>query len=127
MAAKSVTKKRKQGEKTVEVPKTFTPRLWEDADGRIAIVKKIRRLAARYKEDSGADTIMKETLCDRAAFLRVRIESYESEGAAGKAIPENVLAAMTNTLMGVLKSVGLNKQASKSLDLETYLKSKGTK
>ena len=127
MSDKQLTKKRKQLEKSVELPTTFSPRLWSDADGRIAIVKAIRKKAGEYKEDSNADTSMKETLCERAAFIRVRLDSYELEMIEGKAIAEGVYTQMVNCLSGLLTKLGLDKQAANGPTLEGYLKSKETK
>lgn len=121
MSAKPLSKKRKQQEKDVQLSTTFSPRFWSDADGRIALVKKIRRKADEYKEDCGADNAMMDTLCERAAFLRVRIDTYEIEYAEGKAIPDGVYTQMVNCLSGLLSKLGLETKERAPESLSTIL------
>ena len=75
-----ITKMKKQSKVPTprrELPVTYVPKLWEQADLRMASVRTIR---SRYKEfvsDSNAVSVMKNSLCDRAAFLSVFIETLE--------------------------------------------------
>ena len=59
------------------LPVTYVPKLWTQADLRMASVRTIRSRYEEFVSDSNAVSVMKKSLCDRAAFLSVYIETLE--------------------------------------------------
>jgi hypothetical protein len=103
----------------VTLSNSFRPRFWESCDGRSQITKEITRRYRLLCKDSGADSYQKELLCQRAIFLAVRLETLEVEAAETGDIDFGSYTQAVNSLQGILKSLGLAKQASrvaKSLD-----------
>lgn len=112
----------KTKKKKPKLPIEFEPHLLRDADNRFGIIKEIKRRYRLLVEDAGADSFQKEILCERAVFLAVRLESIERIAAETGEFEPGVYAAMTNTLMGLLKALGLEKQFKKAVDLKSYVK-----
>ena len=102
------------------IGKRFVPRFWEDADGRDAIIKRIKRRVERLKEDVGADSYQKELLCERAAFVVLQLETAERAAFEDGHLDMGVFTQMTNCLLGLLRSLGLEKKV-KAVGLKTYL------
>src|SRR4051794_21692167 len=64
--------------------KKFHARTIDEADGRRSTVKKLRKDLQTLLKDTGADSIQKQILCKRAAFIALRLESMEADVADGK-------------------------------------------
>jgi len=112
-------KKRKEA----AIPKRFVPRFWNDADGRCAVIKEIRRRIERLKRHVGCDSMQRELLCERAVFVASQIETAEVNAARGKPFEANVYTQQVNCLLGLLKALGLKKsEVSDVINLKTYLK-----
>ena len=121
-------KPRLKGKKRATLPATFTPRLFEHADGRMSVVKELKRRVEELMEDTGADSLQKRILCKRVVFIAVQLETMEITAAEGEVINAAVYGQLTNTMLGCLRALGLEKQMSKEItDLETYLNGKRTK
>jgi hypothetical protein len=103
------------------VPARFTPRFWEGADGRCAVVKEIQRRHERLRRDSGADSYQKELLCQRAVFISLQLETAEREATetTGK-FDAGVYTQMTNSLMGLLRALGLERKVQ-AIGLRAYI------
>lgn len=118
--------------KLVTLSERFVPQFWDEADGRTAIVKEIRNRVERLKADTQCDSYQKEILCQRVIFITALLESMEIEvcsESAGVALQNGRLSAgtytqMTNTLIGLLKSLGLERKAKKVESLQTYINKK---
>jgi hypothetical protein len=100
------------------------PRFISDADQRHSIVKEAKRRLIRLQEECGADSYQKELLTERAIFLVLQLETMEINGYEGKPCEHAVHTQMTNSLMGILKTLGLTKRIKEVPDLQTYLKAK---
>jgi hypothetical protein len=127
MVSKPLEKKGAEtaNKKSVALPATFKPRFWVDADQRCAVVRLIKRRCAQLKEDTGADCVQKELLCQRAAFVTILLETMEVKAAEnGESFDLGAYVQACNGLVGLLKSLGLEKKLKAVGDLKTYLDQK---
>jgi hypothetical protein len=122
MQADTVQKKTKQSNKAVTIPSRFVPKFWADSDSRIAMVKKIRRRCAQIREDAGGHvSVQRDLLCQRIAFLSLVLETQEVRAVEDGLIDLGVYTQATNSLLGLLKTVGLDRHVKSVADLKTYL------
>lgn len=89
----------------------------------MSTIKEIRDRYELLKRDSGADSAQKDILVRRATFLSVRCETMEVVASEGGSFDAGVYASLVNTLLGVLRSLGLGRKA-KVESLQSYLKQK---
>lgn len=123
--AGSIRKKAVTGQKVAVMPRTFCPRFWESSDARIAVVKIIKKRYERLKADAGGDeSYQRDLLIQRAAFMSILIETQEVEAAESRDFDLGVYTQATNTLMGLLKTLGLEKRIKSVGDLQSYLAEK---
>jgi hypothetical protein len=107
-----------------ELPVKFTPRFLDDSDSRLHVIRVLRRRFELLKEHTGADSIQKELLCKRVAFMSVVCETMEVTVAEGKDGAFESLGAYVqscNALSGLLKTLGLDKKLKNATSLKTYL------
>lgn len=97
---------------------------WEHADGRCAIVREIRRRYLELKEDCGADSIAKDLLVQRAVFVALQLETTERTAAEGGSFDSGKYGQLVNTLVGLLRSLGLERHIKKVANLADYVESK---
>src|SRR4051794_7972878 len=95
------TEKRSNRVQELAIPKKFTPRFWDQVDGRFAVKKKIRRLYKLLKDHAGADSMQKDLLCQRAAFMAVQLETMECIATEDGDFDPGVYTQMGNTLSGL--------------------------
>jgi hypothetical protein len=106
------------------IPVRFQPRFWADADRRVALIRAIEGRVERLKLECGADSYAKQTLAERAIFLITCLETNELNALDGtKALDPGVHTQMLNSLCGILKVLGIDKQA-KRVGLKEYLDGK---
>jgi hypothetical protein len=105
----------------VAVPTKFVPCFWQDEDHRSAAVKEIIRRYELLKEDAGADSYQKELLCQRAVFMSLRLETMEVQAAKTGELDQGLYTMMVNSLVGLLKAIGLEKHAKKAITLKKYV------
>ena len=106
--------------KRVTLPERFEPHFWQDADGRCSLVKQIKKRVDKLKEDTRADSYQRELLAERAAFVAVQLETMERMAAEQGKFDAGVYTQMTNSLMGLLKALGLDKKV-RAIGLKGYL------
>jgi hypothetical protein len=112
----------KRNKKQVTLPDKFEPRFWDSADGRCSIIKEIRRRYLTLKEDTQSNSYQKDLLCQRAIFISVQLETMERVAAEKGKFNAGVYTQMVNALVGLLKSLGLERRAKKVVNLKTYIK-----
>lgn len=117
-----MAKARDQRRKEVSIPEAFTPRFFEDLDGRVAIAKELRKRYEAIKKDAGADSVQKDMLCRRAIFLGIQLETMEAIAAEEGEFDAGVYTQMSNALLGLLKSLGLERKVKKVVDFEAYVR-----
>ena len=75
------------------------------------------------KQDIQADSYQKDLLCQRAIFISVQLETMELLAAEKGNFNAGVYTQMVNALLGLLKSLGLERRAKTVVNLKTYIKS----
>jgi hypothetical protein len=119
------TKRSKRREKRALIPLKFTPRFWQDSDARIATVKLIKRRVELLRDHAGGgESYQRELLCQRVAFLSIILETAEVRAAEDGELDLPVYTQASNTLMGFLKTLGLEKRIKNVSDLKSYLSTK---
>ena len=111
----------KPDKKPIVLRGNFVPQFWNEADGRSAIVKEIRRRVEVLKTDTGADSAQKQMLCERAVFIALQLETMECAATDNGKIDLGVYTQATNALLGLLKALGLNRSLPPVYDLKTYI------
>ena len=111
----------KHKNKDVAISKKFVPRFWEGEDGRSVIVKEIRRRVDTLIAETGADSYQKQILIQRAVFVLLQVETMEIEAARNGRPVDGVYGQLVNTLQGLLKTLGIEKQMPKTVDLKAYV------
>ena len=119
-AAKIRRFKPKRSHQDVELPATFVPGFWKEQDHRTAAVQEIRRRYQLLRDDACVDSFQKDLICQRATFLSLRLETQEVEYAKTGQIDTGVYTQQLNSLLGLLKALGLEKKVRR-VGLKTYL------
>jgi len=115
--------KRRSDKATVTLPERFVPRFWDECDGRIAVVKEIRRRVDLLKTDTASDSYQKDILCERAVFVCCQLETQERAAIETGKFDAGRYTQMVNALVGLLRSLGLERRAKK-LDVREYVRQK---
>jgi len=123
--ARPTTRAERRAKRPATVPSEFVPQFWEEADKRQAVVKEIRRRYELLKEHASADSCQRDLLVQRAVFIAVQLETMEINAAQTGAIDPGVYTQMTNTLLGLLKTLGLDRKLKQVVNLDEYVKGKG--
>jgi hypothetical protein len=96
----------------------FIPAFWEDVDGRILTVRRIKKRLAALRKDAHVESVQQEMIAQRAVFLALQCESMERRAAEGVPIEAGVYAQACNSLLGLLRNLGLSsKHAAKRRSL----------
>jgi hypothetical protein len=115
-------KPRNRSQQKLVLDKQFHARTFDEADGRRSTVKAMRKLIGQLKIDANADSVQKELLCKRAAFIVLRLESMETEFAEGNEIDWSSFTQLTGCLLRLLKSLGIEKSVNhQATDLQKHL------
>ena len=114
-------KGREQRRKEIAIPQTFVPKFLDDLDQRCGITKEIKRRYETLVEDTGADSYQQEMLCQRAIFVGVQLETMECMAAESGKFDPGIYTQMTNSLLGLLKALGLDRKIKDAASLKTYM------
>lgn len=99
----------------------------ESLDGRTRLGRVVNdRLAALHADLGGVESLsfQKRVLCERLIWQTMLIESMERALSLGQPVEHGKLVQCTNTLIGLCKTLGLERVARDVPDLQTYLKSR---
>ncbi len=113
-----------QKRKQALIPLRFQPRFWEDSDQRVSTIKTIRARVQLLKEHCGADSVQKNLLCERVAFISTVLETKEVHCVETGEMDLGSYIQATNSLVGLLRILGLNKAIKNITNLESYLEQK---
>jgi hypothetical protein len=104
----------------------FKPKYLDDYDFRYGAAKKIRRIYLDLRKQCDINSVAKDLMARRAAYLAVKIETLEVESLTSKGkVSESGLNQAINTLTGILKALGLeNLSLVKPDRLKEYLSHK---
>ena len=106
------------------VPASFVPEFWVGLDHRLYLVKEVNRRVRVLTEDTAADSEAKLLLIQRAAFLSLRLETAEVEAARTGKFSAGEYTQQVNTLIGLLKCLGLERAVRKGGTLNEYIEGK---
>lgn len=104
------------------VPTTFRPQFLDDADGRCAVIKELKRRYDTLKADCGADSNQKDLLVQRAVFVGVQLETIETVAAETGKFDPGSYGQLVNTFLGLLKALGLERKRKQVQSLQSYVK-----
>ena len=109
-----------------DIPARYSPDFLTGMDGRVRLVKELKaRLRQLHADLGGVSTLSyaKQSLCKRAIFIESRIDDFEAKLAQGNEAELGSYIQMTNSLLGLLKTLGLQRKA-KELNLQDYISAK---
>lgn len=115
---------KRKHKKTATLPARFVPRFWDECDGRMAVVKEIRRRVQLLKADTAADSYQKEILCERTVFICCQLETQERTAIERGTFDAGRYTQMVNALVGLLRSLGLERRAKQVTNLRDYIDAK---
>lgn len=114
-----------------DLPKTLPIRFHEDfldsLDGRSQVARTLRtRLAELHRDLGGYEALsyQERSLCRRCVFLEAVIESHEIGLALGEPMALGQWVHAVNSLLGVLRLLGLKRRVQQLPTLEAYLSTK---
>lgn len=110
-----------------QLPVVWRPKFIEDADSRLACVKELRRRLNNLKQDTNSDSFQKDCLCSRVVFIQAQLESMEKRCLEKGEIDFGSYIQAINCLVGLLKSLGLERHKKSVESLESYIASKKVK
>lgn len=105
-----------------DIQTTFKPMFWDDLDGRTGVAQQIRTRYETLKADTGAKSVQRDILCQRAVFMCVCLETMECEALATGKFDAGVHTQMSNALLGLLKALGLDRHVKKAGGLKDYIR-----
>ena len=108
-----------------EIPAQFSEDWLSKLDGRTRIARAVRdRLGELYADLGGEDSLsyQERSLCKRIVWLEALIETQELALARGEEVEQGRLTQSINALVGLLKTVGLDRRTREVPDLQSYLK-----
>ncbi len=112
--------------KLVKVPDTYTPNFLSTLDGRARVAKELRSRLIALQNDIGGEanlSYQQRSICERIVHIEALIQSMEHGMAEGREVPLGNYIQGLNTLVGLFKTIGLERR-TKELSLAEYLQSK---
>ena len=107
------------------VPNRYSADWLEKLDGRTAIARAVNERLAMLESDLGGRDAMsyqQRSLAKRAIWTEALIEQQESAVARGEEIDQGRLTQAVNSLIGLYKTLGLERRAREVPDLQSYLR-----
>jgi len=112
--------------KQAEVPQQYSEDWIDRLDGRTKLAQAVRtRLNALTADLGGGLSYQRRSLAKRAVWIELVIEQQEAALARGEDVDQGRLTQAVNTLIGLLKTLGLERVARDVPDLQTYLRNRG--
>ena len=112
--------------KSSDIPR-YSENWIERMDGRTQVARAIRDRLADLQADLGGPEAMSyqmRSLSKRAIWMEAVIEQQEIALSKGEEIDQGKLTQAVNSLIGLLKTLGLERKARDVPDLATYLAAK---
>lgn len=105
----------------------YTPDWLEKLDGRTNLAKVVtERLHSLMQDLGGVDSLsyQQRSLAKRAIWLEAIIEQQEAALSRGEEIDQGKLTQAVNSLIGLLKTLGLERKSKDVPSLADFIKSK---
>ena len=109
------------------LPAEFKPKFLDHLDGRTQAARMLRRRLAELQADLGGEeqlSYAKRALCRRVIWLESFLETQEAKAAEGGEVNIGQQVQAINSLVGLLKALGLERRAREVPDLRQYLADK---
>lgn len=113
--------------KSREIPASYSENWVSKLDGRTSLARIIQdRLTTLQNDLGGPDQLsyQQRSLCRRAIWMEAVIEQQEIALSKGEEIDQGKLTQATNTLIGLFRHLGLERQSREALSLTEYLAQK---
>ena len=118
-----------QAAKSSEIPDRYSADWLQRLDGRTSIARVIcDRLEELQNDLGGRDGLsyQQRSLTKRAIWMEAIIEQQELALARGEEIDQGKLTQAVNSLIGLLKTLGLERKAAEVPTLAEYIKTRDT-
>lgn len=110
---------------TKAIPPKYSADWLEKLDGRTTLARAVNdRFHSLTQDLGGKDRLSYQrlSLCKRIVYMECIIEQQEAGLSRGEEVDQGRLTQAVNTLIGLLKTVGLDRQAKDVPDLATFMK-----
>jgi hypothetical protein len=109
------------------LPDRFTPRFLDRLDGRTQAARILRQRLAELQSDLGGDlSYQQASLTKRCIWLESWIETQEAKAAEGEDVSIGQQVQALNSLLGLYRTLGLERKAREVPDLASYLAKKAS-
>lgn len=116
-------KRGQRSAKAVVLAPEYTVDFLQTLDGRSRVARELNARAAAMMADLGGEATLsyaRRSLVRRAIHLEARIEALEAGLAAGVDLDPVRYTALVNTLLGLLRALGLKREA-RNVTLNDYI------
>lgn len=113
--------------KNAEIPTSYSADWLEKLDGRTQLARAVNERYTHLTNDLGghdALSYQRRSLAKRAIWIEAVIEQQEAAMARGEEVDQGKLTQAVNSLMGVLKTLGLDRKTKDVPNLSDYLRAK---
>jgi hypothetical protein len=115
--------------KNTEIPHPYTPDWLQRLDGRTRLAQAVNQRYQDLTADLGGNenlSYQKRSLCKQVVWMEAIIEQQHAALSRGEETDQGKLTQATNTLIGLLKTVGLERVARDAVSLNEYLARKAS-
>ncbi|MGQ7242942.1 hypothetical protein ACUN9V_05695 [Salinicola sp. V024] len=112
--------------KQPEFPVSYSSDWLEKLDGRTILARAVHQRYAALTDDLGgvdALSYQRRSLAKRAIYIEAVIERHEAALSRGEDVDMGRLTQATNSLIGLLKALGLERKA-RDVSLTDYIKAR---
>ncbi|MDT8311885.1 MAG: hypothetical protein RQ732_10600 [Methylophaga sp.] len=112
--------------KSDEIPTQYSNDWIEKLDGRTSLARAVQSRYATLAQDLGGInhlSYQRRSLCKRAIYMEAIIEQQEAALSRGEEIDQGRLTQAVNTLIGLLKTLGLER-ITKEVSLGEFIRGK---
>lgn len=102
----------------------FAPKFLDELDQRFAAVQELRRRYQLLVDDVGEPSEAKKCLASRAVFIASQLETMEANALEGQEMALNSYVALVNTLIGILRQLGIERQVRTAGGLNAYMEAR---
>lgn len=110
-----------------EIPPTYTPDWLQRLDGRTRLAQTVNQRYQDLTSDLGGNdslSYQRRSLCKQVVWMEAIIEQQHAALSRGEEIDQGKLTQAVNTLIGLLKTIGLDRAARDVPDIQSYLRNR---
>lgn len=108
-------------------PQEYSPDWIQSLDGRCGITQEVKRRYQALTDDLGGAanlSYQQRAIVSRVLFVELSLQNQEADIAKGQEVDTGKYTQQVNSLVGLLKTLGLERKAKEVPDLASFLKSK---